>query len=108
MICSDQFSGCGSDSRSAFALEALAAEDGTPLRWFEGYGGLDAALGAVGASLSTGEASGSRTRSRTHTCTGAFGLARFASFGVVLELFIEEKELFAGSEDKLSTAICTG
>jgi hypothetical protein len=104
----DQFGSCSRDSRSAFALEALAAEDGTSLCGFKGYGCLDTAFGAMSASLSAGEASRSRTRTRAHACTGAFGLARFASLGVVLELFVEEKELFAGSEDELSTAICTG
>ena len=107
-ICGDQLCGCSCDSRSALALEALAAEDGASLCGLEGYGGLDAALGAVGAGLGTGEASRSRTRARTHACTGAFGLARFAALGVVLELLIEEKELFAGGEDEFSTAICTG
>ncbi len=72
MIGSDQFSGCGSDSRSAFALEALATEDGTSLCRFEGYGGLDAALGAMSTSLGTRETSRSRTRTRTHACTGTF------------------------------------
>ena len=40
--------GCGN---MLFALEALSAKDGSPLGWFEGYGGLDAALGALGACL---------------------------------------------------------
>jgi hypothetical protein len=108
MICGDQFGSCGSDSRSTFALEALTAEDGTSLRGFKGYGGLNTALGAVGAGLGTGETGRSRARARTQTCTGTFGLTWLAPLGVVLKLFIEEKELFAGSEDELSTTICTG
>ena len=68
----DEFSGCSRDSRSTFALEALAAEDGTSLCGIEGYRGLDTAFGAMSTSLSAGEASCSWTRTRTHACTGTF------------------------------------
>jgi hypothetical protein len=104
---SDQFGGCCGDSRSPLALEALTAEDRTSLCGLEGYGGLDTALRAMGASLGTGKACCSRTRTRSHACTGPFRLARFASLGVVFELLIEKKELFAGGEYEFSTAICT-
>jgi hypothetical protein len=36
---------------------------------------------------------------------GTFRLALFAVLGVVLELFVAEKELLARGEDKLSSAV---
>jgi hypothetical protein len=38
----------------------------------------------------------------------AFGLAGFTTFGLVLELFIVEKQLFPGGKDKLSAAVDAG
>ena len=38
----------------------------------------------------------------------AFGLAGFAALGFVLELFVVEKELFAGSEHEFTAAIDAG
>jgi hypothetical protein len=35
----------------------------------------------------------------------ALGLAGFAALGLVLELFVVEKKLFTGSEDKVGAAI---
>jgi len=36
------------------------------------------------------------------------GLAWFAPLRIVLELFVEEKELFPSGEDKFTTTVCTG
>jgi hypothetical protein len=91
-----------------FGLEALAAEHRPSLSGLEGYRGLDTALRAFGARLCARETSRNRTRARTHPHAGTLGLARLAALGVVLELFVEEKELFAGSEDELSTTISAG
>lgn len=93
-------------SSVALVLEALAAEDRPSLRGFEGNGGLDPAIRADGAGLGARDSGSGRAASGTHRRTGAPGLAGLAPFGVVLKLFVEEKELFAGSEDELSTAIC--
>jgi hypothetical protein len=42
------------------------------------------------------------------TYTGALGLAGLTALRVVLELFVEEKELFAGGEDELTTTVYAG
>jgi hypothetical protein len=87
-------------------LEALAAEDGPALGRLEGHGRLNAALGALGASLGTGESCCRWTASGRKADTGALGLARLAALGVVLELFIEEEELLSGGEDELAATVC--
>jgi hypothetical protein len=83
-------------------LEALPAKDGPALRWFEGNGGLFSAGGTVGPSFHAGPRSWRGHRSQRGI---AFGLARLATFGRVLELLIVKKKLFAGREDEVSAAI---
>ena len=41
------------------------------------------------------------------TPAGALGLALFAALGVILEILVVEKELFARSEDEFGAAINT-
>jgi hypothetical protein len=41
------------------------------------------------------------------TRAGPLRLARLAPFRVVLKLFVEKEELFAGGEDKFSATVCT-
>jgi len=107
-LCRGSRSNAACDSGPLLGLEALAAEDGPTLGGLEGDCRLDAALRAFGARLCARETSCSRTRARTHPDAGAPGFAGLAAFRVVFELFVEEKELFAGSEDELTTAICAG
>src|SRR5262245_47638248 len=82
-------------------LEALLTEHGTPLGGTEGHGRFLAARGTGGLCL---DPIAGRRRPRTHP-VGALGLAGLASFGLVLELFVGEKELLAGGPDEISTAI---
>ena len=91
---------CGCAGRAAL-LEAFAAEHRTSLCWLEGDGGFLAAMRAVRARLHLLIAIyGSRANR-----SDALGFARLATFGLVLELLVVEKELFAGSEEKLRAAI---
>jgi hypothetical protein len=80
-----------------FLLEALAAEDRTALGRLEGHSGFRAAIRTGSAGLG---AYGCSTR-------GALGLALLASFGIVLKLFVVEKQLLASGEYKLIPAIHT-
>jgi len=108
-LCRGSRSNAACDSSSPlFGLEALTAKHRPALGGLEGDCRLDAALRAFGARLRAREASCSRTRAGTQPDTGAPGFAGLAAFRVVFELFVEEKELFAGSEDELTTAICAG
>jgi hypothetical protein len=83
------------DGRHSALLEAGAAEDGAALRGLEGDGGFGAAGGAVGFCLG---ADGGAAR-------GALRLALFAAFRVVFKLLVEEEELFAGGEYKVTAAV---
>ena len=80
---------CGRDS--LFALEALPAKDGAPLGWLEGDGGLDAALGALGAGLGARKPGcrWSGTSSGRGACPCR--LTGLTALRVVLELLVEEK-----------------
>jgi hypothetical protein len=89
--------------------EALTAEDGATLCGAEGDCGLLAALRARGSSfdasvvvpIGTGSGSGSENG---HT----LGLTGLTALGLVLELFVKEKELFPGGEDEVSAAVDAG
>jgi len=89
-------------------LEALAAKHGPPLCRLEGHGGLDAALGALGSGLGPRDDGSRRVGSGTQAYSRAFELTGFASLGIVLELLVEEEELFAGGEDEFTTTVCAG
>jgi hypothetical protein len=83
-------------------LKALAAKNGTSLRGTEGDGGVLTALRA--------SRFGFRAHLRGATTSAAFRALRFATFAslrFVLETFVGEKHLFAGSKNKFSAALRT-
>jgi hypothetical protein len=104
--CRDNLS--GNSCWSLFVLEALPAKHRPSLRWLKGDGRFNAAFGAFGAGLGSREASRCRARTCPHSEVCPFELAGFTPLGVILELFVEEEKLFAGSEDELATAVCAG
>jgi hypothetical protein len=85
-------------------LKALAAKNWTSLRGTEGDGGVLAALGAGGLCLRA-HLGGAATS--TSAAFGALGFAAFAPFRLILETFVGEKHLLAGSKNKLSAALRT-
>jgi hypothetical protein len=95
--------GCASLLREAFA-----AEDGTSLRWSEGDGRLLAALRAGGSGFDARELVHVAPRGWCAEHRHAFGLAGFTALGFVLELFVVEKQLFPGGEDKVGAAVDAG
>jgi hypothetical protein len=83
-------------------LEALSAEDWTSLCRPEGNRGVLTALGASGLCF--------RAHLRgpaASTSFSALGLAALAPFRLILETFVGEKHLLAGSKNKLSAALRT-
>ena len=83
-------------------LEALPAKHRTTLRGFEWDRSLLLAPGADGLgfySLIIAPTLGKAERLR------AFGLAVLTTFGFVLELFVVEEKLLAGSENEIGAAI---
>ena len=102
----------GADDRcsdiGALCLETLAAEHRTPLRRLERNSCLDAARGAMSPRLRSRDAGRCRAGASVHARAGAPTLARLAPLWVVLELFIEEEELFAGSKDKVAATVDAG
>jgi hypothetical protein len=102
---------CGNEStcsRRAFALETLPAEHRTALRRLERHGRFDAARRAFGARLRARKTSRSRSPTSLHAGPGPLGLTGLTALRVVLELLVEEKELFPGGEDKFTATICAG
>ncbi|HWZ51913.1 MAG TPA: hypothetical protein VNW54_10665 [Granulicella sp.] len=93
---------------NASALEALPAQHGAALSGFEGHGGFDVALGALGTGLGARYARRGDTAARASAQRGSLGLAGLAPFGIVLELFIEKEDLLSGRENELAVAIHTG
>jgi len=86
----------------------LATKDWSSLGGLEWNRSLDSALRTGGPGLGTGDSCGCWACSDgSSSSSGALGLARLAALGVVFELLIEEKELFAGGKDELSATICT-
>jgi hypothetical protein len=83
-------------------LKTLAAKNWTSLRGTEGDGGVLAALGAGGLCFRAHL--GGATTSASF---GALGFAPFAPFRLILETFVGEKHLLAGSKNKLSAALRT-
>jgi len=81
--------------RKRLNFEAFPAEYRPALGGFEGDGCFLSTLRTDGASLWT----------HPTAAVGTFRLALFAVLGVVLELFVAEKELLARGEDKLSSAV---
>jgi len=65
-------------------------------------------LSSVAAALTQRQASRRRPRTCLQSDPGTFGFAWLATLWVVLELFVEEKELFPSGEDKFAATICTG
>ncbi len=92
----------------SLCLEALAAEHRTTLRRLERNRRLDAARRTMRPRLRSRDAGRCRSRAGLHARAGTPTLARFAPFRIVFELFIEEEELFAGSEDKVATTVDAG
>src|ERR1700683_3065985 len=88
-------SGLAGLAQCPFLLETTAAKNRTALGGLEGDGGFRSALRAHSTRLRTG---GARAGS-------AFGLALLTAFRIVLELFVEEEELFSGCEDKIGPAV---
>jgi hypothetical protein len=91
-------------AESTALLEALAAKNRTSLRRPEGDSSFLSALRA--RRLCFRAHLGGAATSATPTFS-ALGLATFASFRFVLETFVGEKHLFAGSKNKLSAALRT-
>src|SRR5215469_1371375 len=103
--------GCGNKGtrcRRALALKALPAKYWPSLCRFERHSRLYAARRTFGACLRTRQTSCRRPRTRFQSGARPLGLTWFTALRVVLELLVEEKELFPGGEDKLTTTICAG
>jgi hypothetical protein len=88
--------------------KAFPAKNRPPLGWSEGDGGFFAALGAGGASFDA-----RKVVRVAHGWWGAqdgdaLGLAGFTALGLVLELFVVEKQLFSGGKDEVSAAVDAG
>jgi hypothetical protein len=88
----------------AALLKTLAAKNWASLRGTEGDGGVLSALGAGGLCFRAHLRGAATSASPTF---GAFGFAAFAPFRLVLETFVGEKHLLAGSKNKLSAALRT-
>jgi hypothetical protein len=85
-------------------LKTFPAEDRPSLCRLEGNRGLLAALGTSGSSLSLrGRLPGNRCTQNGNT----FCFACFAALWFVLELLVVKKQLFAGGENKVRTAVDT-
>ena len=87
--------------------EAFAAEDGAVLRGAEGDRSLLATLGTGGSSFDASVVVGiawSGGGEHGH----ALGLTGLAALGLVLELFVEEKELFPGGKNEVGAAVDAG
>jgi hypothetical protein len=92
-------------SRRTLALETLSAKHRSALRRLEWHRRLDTARRAFGTRLSARQTSRSRPCTSLQADTDSLRLARLTPFRVVLELFVEEKKLFPGGEDELTTTI---
>jgi len=88
--------------------EAFPAEDGTALRGAERDRSLLAALRASGLSLHAGIVMSIARRRRRVKHRYALGLAGFTTLGLVLELFVVEKQLLPGGEDEARAAVDAG
>jgi hypothetical protein len=77
--------------------EAFAAKHGTPLSGLEWYRGFAATLGAGGHGFAFGETAATRAL--------AFGFARLAAFGFILEILIVEEMLFTRGKDEIGSAV---
>jgi hypothetical protein len=96
-------------SGGPFLRKAFAAENGAALCGAEGNSCLLAALRAGGSSFDTRITAPVAARRRSGGEDGhALGLADLAALGLVLELFVEEEELFPGSKDKVRAAVDAG
>ena len=93
---------------ASFLREALAAENRTPLRRTEWDCCFFAALGAGGAGFDARVVVPAAHILRGSKDGDALGLAGFTTFGLVLELFVVEKQLFPGGKDKVSAAVDAG
>jgi hypothetical protein len=85
-------------------LKTLAAKNRTSLRGTKRDGGVLSALGASGLCF---RAHLGAAATSTSAAFGALGFAAFAPFRLVLETFVGEKHLLAGSKNKLSAALRT-
>jgi hypothetical protein len=90
-------------AESSTLLKALAAKNRTSLRGAEGYSSFLPALRARGLCFRA-HLGGTATST---TAFSALGLASFASLWFVLETFVGEKHLLAGSKNKFSAAFRT-
>jgi hypothetical protein len=87
--------------------EAFAAEDGAVLRGAEGDRSLLATLGTGGSSFDASVVVGIAWSGGGENGY-ALGLTGLAALGLVLELFVEEKELFPGGKNEVGTAVDAG
>jgi hypothetical protein len=87
----------GSGRRCFSGLEAFPAEYRPPLSGAEGYGGFPSALRTVGGRLHLGVTSGATFL--------ALPFAAFAALGLVPEILVGEKLLFARGEYEIRAAI---
>src|SRR5580700_7357295 len=104
-ICGGRSSNKSTCSRRAFALETLPAEHRAPLRRLERHRSFNAARRTFGARLGARKTSRSRPRTSLQAGAGPLRLTRLTALRVVLELFVEEKELFPGCENKFTATI---
>jgi hypothetical protein len=95
-------SGSG-NSAGAPLLEALPTEDRPSLRGLEWHGGFLATTRTIGASFHLWVIAGRRGPHSGRP----LGLAGFAAFGFVLELFVVEEQLFSRGEDEVGAAVNT-
>ena len=94
---------------SGFLLrEAFAAEDGATLGGAERDGGLLAALRTGGSSFDASVMVSVTRRRRGGENGHPLGLAGFAALGLVLELFVVEKQLFPGGKNEVGAAVDAG
>jgi len=87
--------------------EAFAAEDGAALGGTERHCSFFSAARTGGLSLNLGVAVALSGRGRCAEYRNPFGLAGFATLGLVLELLVVEEKLFPGGEHKITPTIDT-
>src|SRR5688572_18761846 len=93
--------GPGSDAGELPLLEAFPAEHRAPLSGPERHSSLLAARRAIGRRFDTF----TRHPAAGRGSSGALGLAPFAAFGLVLEVFVGEEVLFARGPHEFRAAI---
>jgi hypothetical protein len=93
--------------RRPLSLEALPAQHRPALRRLEWDRSLHPALRTLRPRLGPRQPSRGWMAANLDARTRSLRLARLAPFRVVLKLFVEKEELFAGGEDKFPATVCT-